>query len=98
MGPLVWGEDADWGVVAGSWNDLETLVTSRFPEVRGVYNALVEAGAGLVRLSGTGATCLAFFEDAMENAEVESRLPSNCRVFRGRTLSRSTVQRLRVVQ
>ncbi len=98
MGPLVWGEDADWGVVDGSWNDLETLVTSRFPEVRRVYNALVEAGAGLVRLSGSGATCLAFFEGAIENAELASRLPSNCRVFRGRTLSRSTVQRLRVVQ
>ena len=98
MGSLVWGEGVDWEMAARGWNDLQPLVMRRFPEVCRVYNALVEAGAGLVRLSGSGATCLAFFEGAMEIAELESRLPSNCRVFRGRTLSRSTVQRLRVVQ
>ena len=97
MDSPVWGEKADWGVVAGSWNDLETLVTSRFPEVGRVYNALVEAGAGLVRLSGSGATWLAFFDNEMESAELESRLPSRCRVFRSRTLSRATVEGFRVV-
>ena len=98
MGRLAWEEGADWQMVARAWNDLEPLVVRRFPEVRRVYNALVEAGAELVRLSGSGATWFASFEESVGSAVLESRLPSSCRVFHVHTLSRSSFQRLRVVQ
>jgi 4-diphosphocytidyl-2-C-methyl-D-erythritol kinase len=98
MGRLSWEEGADWQMVDRAWNDLEPSVVRRFPEVRRVYNALVEAGAGLVRLSGSGATWIASFEESVGRADLESRLPSSCRVFHVRTLNRSALRRLRVVQ
>jgi 4-diphosphocytidyl-2-C-methyl-D-erythritol kinase len=97
MGRLAWEEGADWETVARSWNDLQPLVLSRLPEASGVYNALTEAGAGVVRLSGSGATWWALFEEPIRSVELESRLPSSCRVCRVRTLSRRDFERLRVV-
>jgi 4-diphosphocytidyl-2-C-methyl-D-erythritol kinase len=98
MGRLAWEEGADWQMVERAWNDLEPTVVRRFPEVRRVYNALVEAGAGLLRLSGSGGTWIARFEESVGRADLESRLPSSCRVFHVRTLNRRSLQRLRVVQ
>jgi len=98
MGPLAWEEGIDWEKVAGGRNDLQSLVTRRFPEVRRVYNALVEAGARIVRLSGSGASWLALFEDSIGSSELQTKLPTGCRVFRARTLNRTSLKRLRVVQ
>ncbi len=98
MGRLAWEEGVDWGMAARGWNDLEPLVRRRFPEVGHVYNALIEAGAPLVRLSGSGATWFACFDDSTESAELERALPAGCRVFRARTMNRASLQRLRVVQ
>ena len=98
MGRLAWEGGADWEMVARAWNDLQPLVLRRFPEVSGVYNALIEAGAGAVRLSGSGATWWAVFEEPITSVELVARLPSNCRVFRARTLSRGEFERLRVVE
>ncbi len=98
MGPPAWDEGLDWQMAARGWNDLQPLVMRRFPEVGRVYNALVEAGARVVRLSGSGATLFACFEAPVGSAELESRLPTDCRVLRTRTLKRTSLQRLRVVQ
>lgn len=97
MGSLVWGEGVDWEMAARGWNDLQPLVMRRFPEVCRVYNALVEAGAQTVRLSGSGATWLALFDDSIESSDLLTALPPGCRVFRARTLNRTSLQRLRVV-
>lgn len=97
MGSLVWGEGVDWEMAARGWNDLQPLVMRRFPEVCRVYNALVEAGARTVRLSGSGATWLALFDDSIESSDLLTALPPGCRVFRARTLNRTSLQRLRVV-
>ena len=97
MGSLVWGEGVDWEMAARGWNDLQPIVMRRFPEVCRVYNALVEAGARTVRLSGSGATWLALFDDSKENSDLLTSLPPGCRVFRARTLNRTSLQRLRVV-
>ncbi len=89
MGSLVWGEGVDWEMAARVWNDLEPLVMRRFPEVCRVYNALVEAGAGLVRLSGSGATWLALLRRReWRTRSWKQRCRPDCRVFRVRTLSR----------
>jgi len=50
--------------VAGR-NDLELPARAIAPEIDAVLNALAaQPGAGLVRMSGSGATCLALFESA----------------------------------
>ncbi len=50
--------------VAGR-NDLEPPARALAPEIDAVLNALAgQAGAGLVRMSGSGATCLGLFESA----------------------------------
>ncbi len=44
-------------------NDLETPAREIAPVIGGVLAALRDAGAGLARLSGSGATCFGIFED-----------------------------------
>ena len=98
IGALAWEEGVDWEMATRGRNDLEPLVRRRFPEVGRVYNALVEGGARLVRLSGSGGTWFARFEEPVGRAELQSRLPPGCRVFRTRTLNRTSLRRLRAVQ
>lgn len=98
MGASAWEEGVDWEMAARGRNDLESLVTRRFPEAWRVYNALVEGGARIVRLSGSGATWFAWFDEPVDRVELERRLPPGCRVFRTRTLNRISLERLRVVQ
>lgn len=88
----------DWQIVSRGWNDLEPTVLANYRQVEGVYNVLVEAGAEIVRLSGSGATLFAFFGDEVETAGLAERLPPDCRVVRTRTLTRSALETLRVVQ
>jgi 4-diphosphocytidyl-2-C-methyl-D-erythritol kinase len=98
MGPLAWEDGVGWAMVERGRNDLQPLVARRFPDVGRVYNALIEGGARLVRLSGSGATLFACFDVAVKRSELESRLPPGCRVSKTRTLTRNSLQRLRVVQ
>ncbi len=86
-----------WSSIEAGWNDLEATVMRCYPAVRDVYNALVEGGATLVRLSGTGATVFAFFRKPPEISELTSKLPRGSRVVQTRTLNRSSLDRLRVV-
>jgi len=87
-----------WHHVERGWNDLEETVMARFPVMRDVYNVLVEAGATVVRLSGTGATLFAFFKGAAETSRLATELPSGSRVVETKTLTRSSLDRLRVVR
>jgi 4-diphosphocytidyl-2-C-methyl-D-erythritol kinase len=46
-------------------NDLEPAARALAPEIDAVLSALAaQAGVGLVRMSGSGATCLALFDSA----------------------------------
>jgi 4-diphosphocytidyl-2-C-methyl-D-erythritol kinase len=89
--------EMSWSLIETGWNDLETTVMRCYPVVRDVYNALVEGGATLVRLSGTGATVFAFFRKPPEISALTSKLPGGSRVVHTRTLNRSSLDRLRVV-
>lgn len=88
----------DWRIASRGWNDLEPLVLANYSQVQGVYNVLVEAGAAVVRLSGSGATLFALFPDEDEASGLAEKVPPDCRVVRTRTLTRSALERLRVVQ
>ena len=87
-----------WDEVEIGWNDLEQTAMEHYPEIRDVYNALVETGATVVRLSGSGATLFALFESGAEMSGLATELPIGSRVFQTRTLKRSSLDRLRVVQ
>ena len=90
--------NGQWLLVDRGWNDLEETVMRCYPVVRDVYNALVDGGATSVRLSGTGATLFAFFRSPAESSELISKLPQGSRVVQTKTLSRSSLDRLRVVR
>lgn len=90
------GETAGIAEMAGS-NDLESVVFEKAPEVLAVYTALRIAGATFVRVSGSGGTVFACFAKPQRAAQVESYLPRAARVFVARTLSRSAVNRQRLV-
>ena len=93
-----WLDSLDWENLTEGRNDLEETVLTRFPMMRDVYNVLVEAGATMVRLSGAGATWFALFADATATDELATRLPVGSRVVQTRTLTRSSLDRLRVVR
>jgi 4-diphosphocytidyl-2-C-methyl-D-erythritol kinase len=56
-------------------NDLETPARSLVPEIGEVLEALTAAGtASLVRMSGSGATCFALFENVPDRDEADGRI------------------------
>ncbi|MGB5814273.1 MAG: hypothetical protein WBI27_03640, partial [Thermoanaerobaculia bacterium] len=95
---LAEGRISNWLASGNGWNDLEELVVGRYPAVGAVYNALREAGASEVRLSGSGATLFARFSNQSVSREMARFLPPASRLVCARTLSRSSCQRLRLVQ
>lgn len=96
--PPVEGKISDWLESGNGWNDLQDLVVSHYPEVEAVYNALREAGASEVKLSGSGATLFARFSDQSVSRELVRHLPPTSELVRARTLNRASCQRLRIVQ
>ena len=79
----------DWSLVRHGWNDLEKTVLLRYPAVLAVYNALVESGADVVRLSGSGGTLFAIYGDGADHSELSRSLPFGCRLVPTRTVTRS---------
>jgi 4-diphosphocytidyl-2-C-methyl-D-erythritol kinase len=98
MGPLALGEAIGWQEVERGRNDLEPVVLSAYPVVRDLYNALVRAGAREVRLTGSGATVVAWFDDPRGSAAPLASFPVDTRIVRTRTLTRASFQRLQVVE
>lgn len=67
----------DWnGIVARNRNDLEVPARDLAPEIGEISNLLIENGASLVRMSGSGATCFGIFEDATAADDAEAALRS----------------------
>lgn len=92
---LVHGEGSGEIAGIGGRNDLEAGVLDAYPGVAAVYNALLEAGASCVRLSGSGATVFACFRSEEAGERAVALLPSETSVVRTRTLSRATLRRRR---
>lgn len=62
-GPLA--HDAPLGAAVAGRNDLEAPAAALVPEIGGIVSALAAMpGARLARMSGSGATCFALFDDA----------------------------------
>jgi 4-diphosphocytidyl-2-C-methyl-D-erythritol kinase len=78
-----------------SGNDLESVVTARFPEIRSLARALERAGASHAGMSGSGSAVFGLFSsrpDAVAAARaVSARYPA--RVLVTRTVDRRTYQR-----
>lgn len=71
-------QDADrqgWlSYLACQRNDLEPPARAIMPEIAEISNLLREAGARLVRMSGSGATCFGLFNDLAEAQAAQERL------------------------
>lgn len=79
-------------------NDLADVVFARYPQVASVYNALLEAGAELVGLSGSGSTVFACFAGEEPPSFLRGRLPAGSRVVRTTTISRADSEARRIVE
>jgi 4-diphosphocytidyl-2-C-methyl-D-erythritol kinase len=77
---MAWPEDGasigDWvGMLAAGCNDLEAPAMRVQPVIGEVLSALRAAeGAGLVRMSGSGATCFAIFENGTEAQRASQKI------------------------
>lgn len=81
-----------WDAVGFGSNDLERSVVSRWSVIGAVRRGLVEAGARVARLSGSGSSVFALFDGSPGVGELEPFLPEGCRVERVRTVSRSALR------
>jgi 4-diphosphocytidyl-2-C-methyl-D-erythritol kinase len=71
-------------------NDLEVPVFRDFPVVGRVREMLIEAGATVARMSGSGSTVFGFFENAAAGATAENALAEHgWRVWSCRSVSRA---------
>ncbi|MEO1734305.1 MAG: 4-(cytidine 5'-diphospho)-2-C-methyl-D-erythritol kinase, partial [Pseudomonadota bacterium] len=55
-------------------NDLEAPALRIFPDIERVLNALTSAGAGLSRMSGSGATCFGLFSNGEQAAHAATEI------------------------
>ncbi len=85
---LAQGETVQSAAAVAGRNDMEPLVLGWVPLIGEVFDSLFDAGASSVRLSGTGATLFAFFQDPPSTRELKARLPEGTFVARSRTLGR----------
>uniref|UniRef100_UPI0017BFEA6E 4-(cytidine 5'-diphospho)-2-C-methyl-D-erythritol kinase n=1 Tax=Sphingomonas sp. TaxID=28214 RepID=UPI0017BFEA6E len=74
-------DDVDRGPL-GDWregrNDLEAPAKALVPEIGGIFDWLGEQrGANFVRMSGSGATCFALFDDEAARDAAASACPAN---------------------
>ena len=70
-------------------NDFEAHVRRWYPVIDDVYNSLLEAGAKVVRLSGTGASLFAIFDEGSQPGD--ANLPAGTSLLPTRTLSRTSI-------
>jgi 4-diphosphocytidyl-2-C-methyl-D-erythritol kinase len=67
----------DWmAAIAANRNDLEPPARSLTPEIGEISELLAESGAGLVRMSGSGATCFGIFPSLAAAEAAEQQLHS----------------------
>jgi 4-diphosphocytidyl-2-C-methyl-D-erythritol kinase len=57
-------------------NDLEAPALALVPQIGDVLATLRETGAWLVRMSGSGATCFALYDDAAARDRAQAAMPA----------------------
>jgi 4-diphosphocytidyl-2-C-methyl-D-erythritol kinase len=89
---LVQSEAPRWEALSVAVNDLEAVVLRRWPALEEGLAILEDAGASLARVSGSGATLYARFDDDPGEG-LGHRFPEGWRLERVRTLSRAALAR-----
>ena len=74
-------------------NDFEWFVFARWPELAKVKRQLIRAGAETASLTGSGSALFAVYESAQQLNRAAQRIPADWKVFKVRTLARSTYLR-----
>ncbi|HXF06861.1 MAG TPA: hypothetical protein VNM72_15825, partial [Blastocatellia bacterium] len=70
-------------------NDLEAVILDHFPAVRQMFDRLADTRAQVVRMSGSGPTLFAVFDNEQDLAEAQARVAhGSVRIWRTRTVSR----------
>lgn len=63
------------------FNDLESIVTRRYPEIKNIKRVLQNSGARFVSLSGSGSTVYGLFEKHKEIDDLKKEFPAHYQVF-----------------
>ena len=72
-------DDGDpWQSALNGRNDLQAAAISICPEIADMLERLAKTGADLVRMSGSGATCFAFFESDDARDVAQDRINKAC--------------------
>lgn len=80
-----------WG---SAQNDFEEVVFARWPELARLKVQLIQAGAEVASLTGSGSAVYAVFRSIRELVRASKLIPERWQVFRTRTLARSEYRRL----
>lgn len=72
--PVQWNNENLSGWLAASRNDLERPALTIAPQIGDALDALRDAGAGLARMSGSGATCFGLFNMLQDAAYAASTI------------------------
>lgn len=75
-------------------NDFEKIVFARWPELAQLKSRLIQAGAELASLTGSGSAVYAVFDSARKFDRALRIIPQSWQVFRSRTLPRNEYNRL----
>ena len=75
-------------------NDFEVVVFARWPELARLKGRLIQAGAEVASLTGSGSAVYAVFESTRNLARALKIIPAGWQVFLSRTLARSEYRRL----
>lgn len=76
----------DWGAAE---NDFEQAVFARWPELARLKHQLIQAGAEVASLTGSGSAVYAVFESVQQLVRASKLIPAGWQSFRTRTLTRS---------
>ncbi len=72
--PRLIDQDAAFRFLHSARNDLTQAAISVVPDIQFVLNTLEDTDARLVRMSGSGATCFALFDDAAASANASDKI------------------------
>ena len=76
------------GTAAGLENDFERIVFARYPEIGAIKASLLNSGAIISLMSGSGASVWGFFPDDVAATAAMARFPKSYRTFLTRPLVR----------
>jgi 4-diphosphocytidyl-2C-methyl-D-erythritol kinase len=78
-----------WGTWGAAENDFEWFVFAEWPELGRLKSELIQAGAEIASLTGSGSAVYALFDSAQKLADALKWVPAGWQAYRTRTLSRA---------